>query len=269
MNTSLKIKSILFVGLLGGVLFFTKSLILPPYYQTSFTVALIPQKVSPKNIENAQKSSAYASHLVKEILPGNIFLEKLKTKLNFQFKKFQNQGISLPEWQDAISISQNHPSQALVIKISHKNPNLASLLAINTAKTLNENLASFTNNQELDFKLINQPQPPTPPGSFYLLGSFLKGFLLSSAFTTTLILFLGEKTLSWMFIKKPPKIKKRSVLKNKAFKKALFPPAKTAKKLGRKTKQKPAAKKTKSHPYSENNDEEIKERLNRLISGEL
>ncbi|MBU2025687.1 MAG: hypothetical protein ABIC19_03565 [Patescibacteria group bacterium] len=261
-NFKLKAKFLVFISLLAGLIFILKGILAPPFYQSSFSVVLLPQNIDSRNASKIQDQSAFFSSLIKQTVPGSIFLEKINTEL----KSSNSQrpiDVTASQWARSISVHQNPKSQILTITAFHKDPKQAVFFAALTSQTLKNNIALFTNSNNLEAKLIDQPLKASTPGILYFAGIFFKGILLGALISFLLILTFKEKTLGWLFIKKKYKIKPERKKITKKQPEPIISPN-----LSSRSITPLSISKTKKNLQT-SSDQEIKERLNRLISGDL
>ena len=288
MSTTRKIKVILFCAFLGGVFVLAYNLIFAPTYQSSFTGAIIAKQISPSNITAASQSSDYALALLEKTVLGNVFASAVTKEINSEWGgNFQVEGMR-QEKDKSLAITKNKEAKLLSIRVTGRDPKMVSKKCSIIAKLLENNIFNFTNNPGLELKLIEKPTEASPVGLLIILGYSLLGFLVGGVFGILFVLIFKDKLGGWIE-KGRRRIKRKTTKKKKKSKDSLDNsplkefeiesyenrlatwPAKQKQEFETELPEKRKEEVSKESARSDYSltDEEIRERLNRLINGEI
>jgi capsular polysaccharide biosynthesis protein len=270
------IKFTVLFSLLTGVIFLGTALFFFPKYQSSFSAVILEKKAISRDLnnENNFQEIEHALQLSKYFLLSDTFIEKIEENIDLDFnssstyKDFldekeekvffgQKFKIDKADWIRSISVKRNKEINLIAVKIKSDNPKIVYLYSLEIARSFRESFPEFLNSENLEIKILDNPSKASTNRLdffyFSLLGVIFGGLI------GNIILLVFKKRMENSFLQKKKKREKVGVKKEKREKE----------KRGKKKKkyiEEELFPKEKNKNLSE---DQIKERLNRLINGDL
>lgn len=251
MTIARRIKLTIYCVFLFGAAFFIISLLSStPLFRSRIQIMLIDKNISSSTTSDSIAKAGYALDILMAYLTGDAFLADLSLSEGDSLKELLSKNhISSNNWTKHIEIRTDNAPGVATIGIEASSPADAERLAGKIAAYLNRNTTKIVNNDSLELRQINGP---TKDGQVITANTkqlIPIGVLTGLAFALILQLMLGERADRFMYSSR-----------NQRGAKAIMDtdPAQTALNMPMPAQSAAAVE-----------ERAIRERLNRLINGEL
>ncbi len=185
-------KQIVFLfGLMGAMIFFVVSALIPPSYKAVASIAVNQTRTGGLDAYREAKSSEFIAQTIKEMIMANSFMNEVNSNgeivwQEMREKKSQDEKIKL--WKKKIKISVVPNTGVVHIAVYTKNRLLSQQIAFEIINILQNKKITFFNNKGVKLEIIDQPYYFYKPAFPNLFLNTVVGCIIGSVVAINLII---------------------------------------------------------------------------------
>lgn len=173
--------AIFLMGLIGAMLFFMISAIIPASYKAFASIAVNQTRTGGLDAYREAKSSEFIAQTIKEMITANSFMQTVldDREINWrEMEKNKSQDEKIKFWRKKVKISVVPNTGVLHIAVYSQERELSKKIAGKIVAVLQNDKITFFNNKGIRLEVIDEPYYFYKPAFPNLIFNTIVGFIL-------------------------------------------------------------------------------------------